>query len=326
MAAGESLASGGTISPETARALIRAQGAASAPRISAGSEPWPGGTVSSADGTEWYLDGSPMTPAETGSTYTPAPADVGSVLTRYDSATGLESSGLTIQRLVGFNRSTQGLSPTIYADCSWTDEVSIVCLVRMISTSSNRVFAGFENTSGNPGIAIQYRAGDGPDVRALLRRNGLGSPEEVLGVSPGDMTSGVWLVKVAVVSGDVDLYVRQLGSGTSYTDSGTWSGTFTSSGAMEYFRRFGGAGDNAAAYVESMLLDREVTDAEMDAISTVEDYIAMASDPDINTYLYPDAAETDGDTVTTTGDVTSNQTVTLRGTGCLSGGLNQATT
>lgn len=77
-------------------------GGVTAPVISAGSEPWPGGTCTAVGGTEWYLDGSPT--GETASTYTPDPADIGSVLTRYDSGSTLSSGGLTIERCRGFTR------------------------------------------------------------------------------------------------------------------------------------------------------------------------------------------------------------------------------
>lgn len=294
-----------------------------APTIAKASEPWPGGTMTSADGTEWYEDGSPFGSPETGLTYDVVPADIGTELTRYDSVTGLESDPETVERVKGIERGATG-DETVYVPASWGQVVSLIAVVTLTS-ANNGTFVSMEDTGGFPGFTLYHHIGF-ERLRLAIRTTG-SSAELTLEVDPAELETGRWLVMGVIDDGDALLYARRLDAAGGGTDTDTYDSTDqTGSGRLGLFARPSGGGSESAGVVEAVAIAAafDATTADGWTGDLVADgLIGHASEIE---HLSPDSTVEDGDTVTA-GDVDTDggTPVIVSGTSaCTHGGLNVA--
>lgn len=328
-----------------------------APTISAGSEPWPGGTVTGAGGTvagatsgptyEWILDGSGT--GDTDTTYTPAGSATGDALLYRGSASNAggastaDSDSVTIVQIEGVNRANEADDWLTNSTTGIPADFTLLAEVIGISASSNGTLVSIGRQPG----AISTRRElallvlSSGSLQGILRD---GAYLGALTLSPSGMLDGITrhIVALDQASGSSAAKLVHIVPGGAVTQTSAFSsGSYqnpANGGITDQepavFRR--GAALVAggipvtqfAGIVNVVALNRRLTDTDYSDIAAAGSLQAWGAytDADLRWSLRPDPATSEGDALTNASTQLDGATYTIQaGTSdCTLGGLNEA--
>ena len=319
-------------------------GGAAAPTISIGSEPWFGGTVSSADGTEWYINGLPMSPTETGSTYVVSASDcsIGDTITRYDSATGLESGGLTVERVRGITIGASERCLRVSAASNTTNNFTIASeFILTGGDGTTRTIAMWARRTGTAALrkGVSLRFDTSGDL-LFVAWDGDFAADVNETLSTGISTSTRYLMMVTCASGtDFKVYIGEPGgSATEFTPTSATASIATSNTTVTVGGNqiaASGSPDNLFyGTISACGLQRTASAAEFDDLLAAGSLEADGWDSDGSLVWYsdPETDNAEGDEILLAADyyAPAGETWGNAGSGAwngpTAGGLNQATT
>lgn len=329
---------GGTTGPTSSNAFTIRPYWSVQPVINAGSEPWPGGTVTATPGTvsgetsgpagEWLVDGSGT--GDTDTSYNPQPSDVGQPLVYEEQASNAggaslaQSAPVTVQRVRGITR------PTITADYPVgtaivlpATNVTLIVEGEISAAESNARIAGigsltdylrFTRASTTDSITATVSIGGVVANRSLALTGTvtLGSKFfAMVSLSGGQVTGRAWSEATGLLAPSTTPLSGSLSSGSNGLQLFNWNSSADSAGSLE-----------------AKVLSRALSLAEFQAV--YESPIGIASlddDPDVLAELYPaTATASDGDTITTAAEITGGASIVAGTARLIDGGLNAATT
>lgn len=326
------------------------------PLIAAGSEPWPGGTVTMTPATatgadsevyDWLLDD--VSTGTDALTYTPVAGDATSALkprqtaTNGDGSTTVTGAAVTIEYLRGVARANATGSD--YPEIVSQGEVPAAgtMLFEAITTAYDSSFGTYgtwmrpSTTPNRHGVAL--RINPSGTLYALIYTGGNAPVINLPGsfTVPGayDGTTRTIVGVSWTAGGSLDVFAITPGGSVSATQisASCPSPAHTSPAVAVTVNEFPQAlltNSGLQSTVEAVGLSRAISAAERAAIATAGSLREWGaySDGSLEWALYPNpATEEDGDTITTAAQLAgATWAITGDGTRMTSGGLNEATT
>lgn len=330
-------------------------GAGSPPTFSASpvisGEPWPGGTVTSVDGTpsgedsstlDWEVDG--VSQSETATSYSPVPADLGLDLERVQTATNgagtteVRSNVLEVEHLRGVTRNA-GTDDVLHASSAPNVPSAFTILIEGKITGGDATYRTIctwlkQSVSGpaDAGVGPQIITSTGA-MRLLVYVGGSAYPVDTSVTVPQD---GSHFRCVYRINGTALTVWGGVPGGSASSDTATLAGSVaTASAVAQAFmvEVYPGVGYNRQleGTLSIAAISRALTDLECQGF--VEAAAATGGlrkegwldDADLAWSLDPALTESDGDAITASSDLLDTSFALVGGTTDLaSGGLNVA--
>lgn len=290
-------------------------------------DPWPSEDVTATAGTvlgatseaaEWKVGG--VGTGDTDATYAPLPADVAGSL-RYDrtgtnagGSTIAQSNAITVQRVMGMTRPTNGADRPVTATKTMPADVSVVLWWAGSGAASDAGLVGFGDVADQ--IAI-VRNGGGAAVFGQVYVAGVATSTSSLGV--GGLVTGTPYVMMASYDGStLTCRVRAVGGATTTVTVAV--ATTLVDGPLTLWSR--GTGATSRGVAEAKVLSRLVSLSEFDAW---DDPSVVDADVDIIAELYPaPATAVEGDTITTAAEIIGADSIIAASARLTDGGWNVA--